>query len=99
MSVQAASSGPDPETASVVVSGAGTETSNGTFPRDGSQNGKPYYINGVIAEILWDGTAWLINDGSVGSTYQSAEDVAYPWLVAVWTVVDGVPPAPTVIIG
>jgi hypothetical protein len=91
----------DPETASAVVSGAGTATVNATHTRSGSQNGKPYFVNGVDSEIIWDNGAgeWWINDGSFGTAYSSGEDVAFPWLVTAWTVVDGDTPAPTVTAG
>jgi hypothetical protein len=93
-------SGPDPETASAIVSGAGSASSNGTYERNGDVNGRPNYelLGGNF--IRWSGASWVLNDNTVGgTTYSSSDDVAYPWLVTTWVVEDGTEPVPTVTIG
>ena len=94
-----ASSGPDPETASAVVAGAGTAEANGTYTRSGSFDGKPRYVSGGN-EIAWNAGSvrWEMAIDGLGTGYESANDVAYPWL-ATWAVADGDSPAPTVTIG
>ncbi len=86
---------------SVLVSGAGSDVANGTYTETGEEGGKKYYnINGLInpltSSIVWDGSAWLINDSGENSFYTSTDDTEFPWQVTTWSEGDGDPPAPTV---
>ena len=81
----------------IVITGAGTSTVNGTYVNNGTQNGKPKYINNATQiEIIWSSTYWLIID-NVSAFYYSTNDVASPNLVTTWLVDDdGVLPVPQV---
>ena len=84
----------------MIVSGAGTDSVNGAYARNGDISGKPRYtkINGSrTVDIRWNtfsGAKWIITTG--GMYYESTEDVASPDLVQNWTAVNGVSPIPTV---
>jgi hypothetical protein len=79
----------------VIVSGAGTDTSNGTYILSGEENGRSKYVSGSNT-ITWDGTsAWYIyDDFEERNTYVSQNDVSLPW-DGVWVVEDADEPAPT----
>jgi hypothetical protein len=79
----------------VLVSGAGTETSNGTYTLDGQENGRNKYVSGSNT-IVWDGSVWYLYDDSLErSTYVLQEDLDFPWQ-GTWTVDDADEPPPTV---
>jgi hypothetical protein len=88
---------------SVLVSGAGSEGTNGTYIARGEENGKPYY--NLVGEadfpsensIFWNGSRWGITDSNGDFYYESAEDIEFPWLVETWTISDtGESPIPSV---
>lgn len=97
----AAASGFDPETASAVVTGAGSPELNVTYPRAGSVNGRAYFQLAEVGELAWSGVGWEFNGAAGGgyNAYLSPKDVEYPWLATAWEVADGTPPAPTVAAG
>jgi hypothetical protein len=76
----------------VVVSGAGTAAANGTYEKNGEQNGRPKYAGGAV-EVFWNGGAWVLTESSV-TLYSSSNDVLKPWQ-AQWMDVEGAQPAPT----
>jgi hypothetical protein len=86
----------------VIVSGAGSTGSNGTYTERGTLNGKPYYnllgensdddINEATG-IFWVGVGWTINFFGGGS-YFSSDDTAFPWL-AEYILGAGASPVPT----
>ncbi len=79
----------------IIVSGAGTDTSNGTYTLWGLENGRNRYVYGSNF-IQWDGSgAWyLFDDPEERNTYVSQSDVLLPW-DGVWTVEDADEPPPT----
>ena len=81
----------------IVITGAGTSTVNGTYVNNGTQNGKPKYINNATQiEIIWLSTFWIIRNNAY-AFYYSTNDVASPNLVTTWLVDDdGVLPVPQV---
>jgi len=87
---------------SVLVSGAGSSSINGTYTERGTYNGKPYY--NIIGEpddfsnlaIFFDGLVWKIRDETQTNRYISEENVAFPWLDLEWDAEEGLFPAPTV---
>jgi hypothetical protein len=87
---------------SVLVSGAGSSSINGTYTERGTYNGKPYY--NIIGEpddfsnlaIFFDGLVWKIRDETQTNRYISEENFAFPWLDLEWDVEEGFFPAPTV---
>jgi len=94
-------SGSNPETAPAVVSDAGFAAVNGTYPRDGSRNGKPLYVLGINA-ISWEAAGyWTISDSTFSVLFYFAErDEPFPWdVTATWDVADADEPAPTVTMG
>ena len=76
----------------ILISGAGTATSNGEYVWDGVTivSGKPYYLLNDN-ELLWDGAQWLIYDleGLGGDSSYSSLDLI------TWTIENGASPAPT----
>ena len=82
--------------AGVLVSGAGTATSDGIYTLDGQENGRNKYVFGSNT-ITWNGIdAWILYDDSEGNnTYVLIEDVQFPWL-GIWTDNEGAQPVPTV---
>ena len=79
---------------SVLVLGAGTENSNGTYTLNGQENGKNKYILGPNY-IDWTGE-WLIYDDTYGDfTYASSDDTEFPWQ-ATFITTNGEEPAPSV---
>jgi hypothetical protein len=80
--------------AGVLVSGAGTESSNGTYTLDGQENGRNKYVSGLNT-ITWDGiNAWSLNDGYEGwITYVIQADVQFPWM-GTWGIDNGNEPVP-----
>lgn len=84
----------------VVVSGAGTSSSNGTYVKTGFSNGKPIYNFGLNT-IGWssaDSYWYIFDDETIGDiVYISYEDTPYPWQAASWILSEtsGVSPAPT----
>jgi hypothetical protein len=80
---------------SVLVSGAGTDTSNGTYTLDGQENGRNKYVSGSNT-ITWDGASiWTLFDSFEDRiTYVIQEDVQFPWL-GTWIVDDADGPPPT----
>lgn len=86
-------------TKSIIVSGAGHASANGTYLYIGTHESKPAYAKS-LALLFWDGEIWLINDAAFGNLpYGGEEDVATPDLVSEWVIYDGTEPAPTVIEG
>jgi hypothetical protein len=81
--------------AGVLVSGAGTDTSNGTYTLDGQENGRNKYVSGSNT-ITWDGASiWTLFDSFEDRiTYVIQEDVQFPWL-GTWIVDDADEPPPT----
>jgi hypothetical protein len=79
---------------SVLVSGAGTESSNGTYTLDGQENGRNKYVSGSNT-IVWDGiNTWLLNDDTEDNiTYVIQADVQFPWM-GTWDIDNGNEPAP-----
>ena len=82
----------------VVVSGAGTTTSNGTYVRNGTISGKPRYdyLGNYLVWSVGD-SAWTIedNEGLSGDvSYKAANDTAYPWQATDWEAVNGENPIP-----
>lgn len=89
---------------SVLVSGAGSSAVNGTYTYRGENIGKPYYNlagepdNVDQSTVVWIGDRWQILDVFQTETYESLEDVEFPWLVETWLVAGiGPNPVPTVI--
>ena len=81
--------------AGVLVSGAGTESSNGTYNLDGQENGRNKYVSGSNS-VSWKGDLWALFDSfEERTTYVLQEDVQSPWL-GTWTVDDADEPAPSV---
>jgi hypothetical protein len=81
---------------SVLVSGAGSTTSDGTYTLNGQENGRNKYLSGSNT-ITWNGLSWSINDSSIAQgTYLSDDDVQFPWLVTDWHENEGLTPVPTV---
>ena len=76
----------------ILISGAGTTTSNGEYVWDGVAivDGKPYYLSGNN-ELLWDGAQWIIvdQDGLGGDSSYSSLDLI------TWSTENGESPAPT----
>jgi hypothetical protein len=81
---------------SVLVSGAGTTTSNGIYTLDGQENGKNKYVFGDNY-IGWSGSEWLIYDEVSLSDwgYASSDDTEFPWQ-AIFITTNGDEPDPTV---
>jgi len=82
--------GSAPQPTAVLISGAGTESSDGNYVWDGVSfvNGKPQYFFSNN-EIFWDGSQWILYDDSEG-------DIVYSSLnLIAWAVLDGAEPAPT----
>jgi len=82
--------GGSPEPTAVLISGAGTASSNGNYVWDGIAffNGKRLYST-AINSIFWYGSQWVIEDTPF-------EDITYssPDLIT-WAVLNGAEPAPT----
>jgi hypothetical protein len=82
---------------SVLVSGAGQESTNGVYVLDGQEQGKnKYSLNGD--NIRWDGSAWrLFSAEADEDAYFSNDDTEFPWQ-ATWEfdVGSGYEPAPAV---
>jgi hypothetical protein len=83
----------------VLVSGAGTEETNGTYPQAADVNGRPSYQKGSGLESLviqWNGSTWEIKKAA-SFYYEDLEqlDVAYPWLVQTWDALAAALPGPT----
>jgi hypothetical protein len=78
----------------VIVSGAGTASSDGTYVLSGQQAGKGVYEKGS-SQIAWSGAEWLIEDVDFGDfTYVSNDDTQFPWNANFFTL-NGDEPAPT----
>lgn len=81
---------------SIIVSGAGTPSINGTYTLNGQFNGKNLYQSGINT-INWTGGfgSWII--GTALSYYTSSSNVATPDLATGWAVGMGATnPPPTV---
>ena len=82
--------GAEPEPTAVLISGAGTVTSNGNYVWDGVSfsNGKRLYVTAVNA-LYWDGSQWIIEDVIFEeNTYASSDLIT-------WVLISGLDPAPT----
>lgn len=81
----------------VVVTGAGTATSNGIYTATGFVNGKRTYLDSnTLNTISWDGGEWNLHDDSEGSdTYVAGENTDFPWQAS-WSTNTGSDPAPQV---
>jgi hypothetical protein len=90
----------------VIVSGSGGgefgSNVNGTYTERGEILGKPYY--NLVGEpndpefgtvIRAEGGAWFILNFDDGALYLGNEDVAFPWLVETWSLINGLEPLPT----
>jgi len=78
-----------PQPTAVLISGAGTETSDGNYVWGESfVNGKRQYFFSNN-EIYWDGSQWNIYDDVEGEATYSSPDLI------TWAVLDGEGPAPT----
>jgi len=77
----------------ILISGAGTTTSNGEYAWDGVtiSGGKPQYDNPSGSYIYWDDT-WYIYDVIDESTSYA---IANSDFSGNWFELDGIPPAPT----
>jgi hypothetical protein len=89
-----------PQPNAVLVAGAGTAETNGTYPRVADVNGRPSYQKGSGLEALvvqWNGSTWEIKKAA-SFYYEDLEqlDVAYPWLVQTWDALAADLPGPTV---
>jgi len=77
--------GGSPKPTAVLISGAGTASSNGNYIWDGITfvNGRRYYLSDVN-EIFWDGVGhWEIGDNTFeASTYSSPD-------LIIWTLING----------
>ena len=82
--------GAAPEPTAVLISGAGTNSSNGNYVWDGIAffNGKRHYFSDVNT-IYWDGSQWLIEDTIFEDNTYSSPDLI------TWAVLNGAEPAPT----
>jgi hypothetical protein len=73
---------------------------NGEYIKGGMVNGKPFYqivTTGGFCDFVWTGALWTLEDSRTTWYYQSAQAVATPDLVNVWTPVNGgTAPLPTV---
>jgi len=83
--------------ADMIVSGAGSSDSNGTYVESGESSGKPEYSMGD-QRIRWSGTQWEIRYYKYFMIdYYSTDDVATPDLCTTWQVGGhGLSPVPTV---
>jgi hypothetical protein len=82
----------------VIVSGAGTSSSNGTyqFIEIGGGGKAGYTQNGTANSIYWDGLNWYIFDNDLGTeSYSSSSDTEFPWQATGWTAIGGSNPVPT----
>jgi len=82
--------GAAPQPTAVLISGAGTDTSDGNYVWDGVSftNGKRLYQT-AINSIFWDGSQWLIEDTLFEDNTYSSPDLI------TWAVLNGAEPAPT----
>ena len=74
-----ASSGAVPEPTAVLISGAGTDSSNGNYVWDGVSfiDGKRLY-NTVINSIYWNASEWQIEDNIFeDNTYSSSDLITW----------------------
>jgi hypothetical protein len=80
----------------VIVSGAGTTTSNGIYTEDGEETGKKKYTAESGNFIRWAGSGWELFDFAEDETlYETTQvDTENPW-DATWQISNGAPPAPT----
>ena len=83
----------------VVVSGAGTSSSNGTYVKTGFSDGRPVYNVGLNT-IGWssaDSYWYIFDDEVIGDVvYFSFDDTSYPWEATGWNIESGgASPAPT----
>ena len=80
-----------PEPTAVLISGAGTASSNGNYVWDGFSvvNGKRLYQTAINA-MYWNGTLWIIEDNIFeDNTYSSLDLIT-------WEIIGGAEePAPT----
>jgi hypothetical protein len=82
----------------VIVSGAGTSSSNGTyqFSEIGGGGKAQFTKNGSGNSVGWDGIAWFIYDDDLGDdSYRSSSDTEFPWQATGWTAIGGSNPVPT----
>jgi len=76
-------------------SGAGTETTNGVYTRNGNSGARAAYFSGANS-VTWSGGTWDVYDDVLGDvSYYSFDDVAYPWLVSTWEIGSGDGAGPT----
>jgi hypothetical protein len=87
---------------SVLVSGSGVASANGTYTYRGEFDGKPYYnLSGAEYDVdrnsmVWNGEIWVILDGFINFLYRSEENVEFPWMSSAWLEDAGQLPVPTV---
>ena len=82
----------------VIVSGAGTSSSNGTyqFNEIGGDGKASYLKDGTGNLIAWSAPFWNISDTDLGDdSYRSSSDTEFPWQATGWTVIGGSNPVPT----
>jgi len=82
--------GAAPQPTAVLISGAGTESSDGNYVWDGVSlvNGKRQYIFSNN-EIFWNGSQWSLYDDVEGDVVYSSPDLI------TWAVLNGAEPVPT----
>jgi hypothetical protein len=87
---------------SVLVSGSGVASANGTYTYRGEFEGKPYYnLSGAEDDVdrnsmVWYGDNWVITDEFTDPLYQAEENVEFPWESSAWFEDVGQLPVPTV---
>jgi hypothetical protein len=82
----------------VIVSGAGTSSTNGTyqFSEIGGGGRAQYTKNGTGNSVGWNGLNWFIYDDDLGDdSYRSSSDTEFPWQATGWTAIAGSNPVPT----
>jgi hypothetical protein len=82
--------GAAPQPTAVLISGAGTESSDGNYVWDGVSfiDGKRVYISSGNS-IYWNGSNWIIEDSIFEDDTYSSPDLI------TWAVLNGAEPAPT----
>ena len=83
------------------VSGAGSSEVNGTYARNGDNNGKPRYTYNTNYDLIYAsiGSKWVItygNDQDWMHAYYYTDDAGETPPSTGWTASNGTPPAPTV---
>jgi len=81
--------GSAPQPTAVLISGAGTESSDGNYVwNEAFVNGKRQYVFSNN-EIYWNGSQWILYDDTIGDSAYSSPDLI------TWAVLNGAEPVPT----